>query len=111
MQRAFGNLAATIDLERYLLECRRHEKNFLLRHDRAYLAVHTANFDSLLQRTEFLLNQRTAADIRRQLADLRLQVADSLFQRQQFIDHPLRLAAGLAQKFRAAAQPAHKVWR
>jgi methyl-accepting chemotaxis protein len=41
-------------LERYLLECRRQEKNFLLRHQRANIDLFRTNLDSLVAATTHL---------------------------------------------------------
>ncbi len=51
IQECFALLERTDNVERFLLECRRQEKNFLLRMDQSSLGLFQANFDSLLHST------------------------------------------------------------
>jgi methyl-accepting chemotaxis protein len=54
MDRSFCSLERMDMIERFLLECRRQEKNFLLRRDQASLDLFAASFDSLLSNTSAL---------------------------------------------------------
>ena len=61
MNRAFEFVERLDTVDRFLLECRRQEKNYLLRQDRESEVFHAANFDSLFHST----------------LDLRAQVSDA----------------------------------
>lgn len=57
MRRSFAVHEHMTTLERLLLECRRQEKNFLLRHDESSPVLHAANLDSLIAYTENLRSE------------------------------------------------------
>ncbi len=55
MQTAFQDSLQTCDLDKYLLECRRQEKNYILRDtEQDALTLFQANYDSLYSTTESL---------------------------------------------------------
>lgn len=54
MQTAFQDSILTCELDRYVLECRRQEKNYLLRNDDEALALYQANYDTLFAMTDNL---------------------------------------------------------
>ena len=54
VRRSFDLLGRIDTVEQALLECRRQEKNFLLRHDQASLDAHATAFDTLLSGMGFL---------------------------------------------------------
>ncbi|MFH1852247.1 MAG: hypothetical protein ABIA75_07885 [Candidatus Neomarinimicrobiota bacterium] len=93
MQQSFSNLAATIDLERYLLECRRHEKNFLLRNDQSYVLIHRANYDSLTVRIALLRPEITDPKIQAKLTELKASLVEyqSIFT--ELATHPAAVIA------------------
>ncbi len=47
LREAFYSLRSSFELEEYLLECRRQEKNYFLRFDTESIQLHQAHFDSL----------------------------------------------------------------
>ena len=51
MQTAFQDSILTCELDRYVLECRRQEKNYLLRDDDEALVLYQANYDTLFAMT------------------------------------------------------------
>ncbi len=55
MREAFEVSNASIRLEDYLLECRRQEKNYLLRGDQQYVKYFQMSFDSLYAKTTQLI--------------------------------------------------------
>jgi len=63
MQTAFINSNLTGELEHYLLECRRQEKNFLLRKDNDSSDLFQANFDTLFTLTTDLGKKISEASI------------------------------------------------
>lgn len=54
LRREFENMTTCGELEQYLLECRRHEKNFFLRGDPQYLALFKTYFGLLQESTDRL---------------------------------------------------------
>ncbi|HKJ67312.1 MAG TPA: hypothetical protein VKA68_05100, partial [bacterium] len=55
LQDAFNALRSSFELEEYLLECRRQEKNYFLRFSEESLRLHQTNYDSLVHLTSDLL--------------------------------------------------------
>ena len=47
MHKAFQHSSQISKIERYFLECRRQEKNFIIRHDTQSVQLFTSNYDSL----------------------------------------------------------------
>ena len=47
MHKAFQNSSQISEIEKYFLECRRQEKNFIIRHDFESVQLFTSNSDSL----------------------------------------------------------------
>ncbi len=76
MSDSFDYLTATIDLEKYLLECRRHEKNFILRKDTSYLQLHSVYYDSLIKHIEYLRQNKKQPIITTQLEELQTVFID-----------------------------------
>jgi len=70
MEESFNHLADTFDLERYLLECRRHEKNYILRQNLSYLHLHDSFSDSLISRVNDLLQDNLGQALVEQLQQL-----------------------------------------
>ena len=70
MERSFALLDHLDTLERLLLECRRQEKNFLLREDQASLDLHASSFEALRSATADRMETIADAGIRSQLAVL-----------------------------------------
>lgn len=57
MQTAFEDSILTCELDRYVLECRRQEKNYLARDDDEALVLHQANYDTLFAMTNNLIDK------------------------------------------------------
>ena len=57
MQSAFQDSILTSELDHYLLECRRQEKNYLLRQDGEALVLFQANYDTLFTMATNLSNK------------------------------------------------------
>ena len=47
MHQAFQHSSQISEIEKYFLECRRQEKNFIIRHDSQSVQLFTSNYDSL----------------------------------------------------------------
>ena len=47
MHQAFQHSSQISEIEKYFLECRRQEKNFIIRHDAQSVQLFTSNYDSL----------------------------------------------------------------
>ncbi len=47
MHKAFQRASQISEIEKYFLECRRQEKNFIIRHDTLSVKLFTANYDTL----------------------------------------------------------------
>ena len=47
MHQAFQHSSQISEIEKYFLECRRQEKNFIIRHDAKSVQLFTSNYDSL----------------------------------------------------------------
>ena len=47
MRKAFQHSSQISEIEKYFLECRRQEKNFIIRHDTLSVQLFTANYDTL----------------------------------------------------------------
>ena len=47
MHKAFQHSSQISEIEKYFLECRRQEKNFIIRHDSQSVHLFTSNYDSL----------------------------------------------------------------
>ena len=57
MQTAFQDSILTCELDRYVLECRRQEKNYIFRNDDEALVLHQANYDTLFAMTNNLTDK------------------------------------------------------
>jgi methyl-accepting chemotaxis protein len=57
MQTAFEDSILTCELDRYVLECRRQEKNYIFRNDDEALVLHQANYDTLYAMTKNLIDK------------------------------------------------------
>lgn len=71
IENSFALLERMDTVERFLLECRRQEKNFFLRSDQASLDLHAANLDSLLSATAVLEMEVSDPDTRSNLGRLK----------------------------------------
>ncbi len=76
IQESFVILESADDVERFLLECRRQEKNYLLRMDQASLDLFTADFDSLLHVTAGLQEIAVRPEIGVKIPGLREKVLE-----------------------------------
>jgi len=70
MRDAFEVSNASIQLEDYLLECRRQEKNFLLRGKKEYVEYFNINYDSLYAKTTHLISTINSESMKTELTDL-----------------------------------------
>ncbi len=67
MDRTFGRLQGAETIERYLLECRRQEKNFLIRGDVGSVSLYESNTQGLLEVVEELRRDVMSSPVAEQL--------------------------------------------
>lgn len=63
MHHAFQHSSQISEIEKYFLECRRQEKNYIIRHDSQSVQLYVNNHDSL----STLINQMMLSDINEQM--------------------------------------------
>ncbi len=56
MHQAFQHSSQISEIEKYFLECRRQEKNFIIRHDSQSAQLFTSNYDSLNMQVSKMLD-------------------------------------------------------
>ncbi len=76
MQNAFEDNCLTCELNIYLLECRRQEKNYICRNDDGALILYQANYDTLLTMTNNLQKKVNDNKIEKKLILLNEKLED-----------------------------------
>lgn len=76
VERTLVQLERASTVERYLLQCRRQEKNYLLRRDAESLELFQANLNALLAVTDELLLDVTDTEVERRLRLLKTRIAE-----------------------------------
>lgn len=74
MHKAFQNSSQISEIEKYFLECRRQEKNFIIRHDSQSVQLFSSNYDSL----NILVSKMLDYDLNEQMVESLITLQDKL---------------------------------
>ena len=92
MHKAFMHSSQISEIEKYFLECRRQEKNFIIRHDTLSVQLFTANYDTLnvllakLQDIESVDQMAVNVTLLQEKLDRYYQIFDEIVQSGQQIE-------------------------
>ena len=110
MYKAFQHSSQISEIEKYLLECRRQEKNYIIRHDSQSVQLFANNYDSL----SILINKMMFNDINEQM-ELKLIILEKKLMEYQNIFEELivtknvELENNLAIREVGLAREGHKI--
>ncbi|MCK4904284.1 MAG: hypothetical protein KAS35_06290, partial [Candidatus Marinimicrobia bacterium] len=110
MHKAFQHSSQISEIEKYLLECRRQEKNYIIRHDSQSVQLFANNYDSL----SILINKMMLSDINEQM-ELKLIILEKKLMEYQNIFEELivtknvKLENNLAIREVGLAREGHKI--